>query len=173
MTPATAMSRRIVIDLSDLYSFLARSSGISGIQRLLINIVSNRSVWDRNEIVLAHWNPILEDYVEFELPGGTLDLEEIRSQMRCARVARYAPHKFEDRPFARFWYRSQRTVKRNWLLRVKGPLAKRRLRTETRPVVFQKGDVLLSLGAGWDEAARVAMAKIRPAIESAGSRRSC
>ena len=158
------MSRRIVIDLSDLYSFLARSSGISGIQRFLINVVSNRKVWDRNQIVLAHWNPILEDYVEFELPSDTFDLEEIRAQMRCARVARYAPHKFEGRPFARFWYRSQRTVKRNWLLWVSGPLARRKLRKEMRPVVFRKGDVLLSLGAGWDEAARVAMAKIQPEI---------
>jgi len=173
MNPTTTPgrnARRFIVDLSDLYGFLSRRSGIAGIQRLLLRIASHRSAWTsedpEREVVLAHWNPILEAYVEFPLDSGIADYKALREERLFPRIDRFNREKYPAAPIARSVYRARRTLRRFYELELRGANTRKRLARLCREVEFQPGDVLLSLGSSWDAHVQQALDCAQPHIEA-------
>ena len=173
MNPTTTpgcCTRRFIVDLSDLYAFLSRRSGIAGIQRLLLRIASHRSAWTSehkdHEVVLAHWNPILEAYVEFPIDAGMADHKTLREQRLFPRIDRFKREKYSAAPIARSLYRTRRTLKRYYELELRGAKTRKRLAGLCREVQFQPGDILLSLGSSWDAHVQKALDHAEPHIEA-------
>ena len=162
-TPA----RRYVVDLSDLFGFLSGSSRIAGIQRLLLAIAARSDLSPCHPVVLAYWDPIVRLYLEFEPPRREDDVESLRRRMRFPHVPGVSPDKYADRPWARRVYTTRRRLERAAKL-VAPPVHRhrRRVRGRGRVVELRDGDVLLSLGAGWNREVGSALDHAMPGIRA-------
>ena len=157
------MSRRFVLDLSDLYTFLSGKGDIAGIQRLLLNVVTHRDVWTSDEIVLGHWNPLHRRYLVFPFPetfGG--DVAELKRLAHYPKIDPFSPQKHEGDFWKRQVYRRRRDAQRFWNLNVVAPMLRSYPGSRVEPLPLREGDVLLSLGVGWNDQVLAMFDWLRP-----------
>ena len=160
----TSKPRRIVLDLSDLFDFLSRRTSTAGIQRLLFSVASRIDQANEGPVELGYWDPIVGDYLKFPVRKFDDDYEALAAKLRFPRIAKVANHKFEKRPLARAWYRSRRNLHRTYSIHIAGLAHKARMARMTEPLRFAEGDILLSLGSGWNDGVGTMLSHVRPMI---------
>jgi glycosyltransferase involved in cell wall biosynthesis len=137
------MHRRLIVDMTDIWLFLAQNDRVTGIQRVVLKQAQHLLSQDGIETLLGYYDPRFGIYARFPMSAGLDDLTALRSTVRASHIRPPRPHKLRNRPLASLYH---------WI-RTRALPALRRLLTRRRSMpellAFRDGDIVLSLGGGW------------------------
>lgn len=144
------MSRRLIIDFSDLYSFLTGHNRVSGIQRVLVNFAARLIDRQERKVILGYYDKAYNVYGYFPTQRNLEDIEALRNSTRFPHVRQFRPEKYRNKPIRRFYHDTRARMLRILKYRVFRRIFPSRFHPAPEPLRFQDGDVILSLGGGWD-----------------------
>ena len=148
-----ARDYKLHIDISDLCAFSAKSSQVSGIQRVVLCVIGQilrDDALGRNvEIVFYH--PYLKRFYAMEksqfMQTEAFNPKAFNKSLGGIRYARFHMGKYRNKPAKRLFHglHNKVTFAKSWLTSQirKGPAL-------LHPVTFGKNDRYLFMGAGWD-----------------------
>jgi glycosyltransferase involved in cell wall biosynthesis len=138
------MARRLIIDLTDIWLYLARNSRVTGIQRVVLKQAEYLLAQDGIEALLGYYDPRFGVYAHFPQAAKLDNFEALREAVGSSFIKPFYPHKYINRPFRRLF----KLLHTRTLQTIRYLLASPGFRPE--PLTFQEGDVVLSLGWGCD-----------------------
>lgn len=137
------MTRRVILDMTDIWLHLARGERVTGIQRVVLKTAKHITGSDKAEVILGYYNRRYNLYSYFNMEAGFDDLEALRKAV-CARHLRpFRPEKYKGRPISRAY----QTLLKKWLPALRRLAATRGMKSSE--LRFRDGDIILSLGCGW------------------------
>lgn len=138
--------RRIIVDLTDTWLFLAKNERVTGIHRVSLKIVKRLIEQTDGRILLGYYDPRFNMYAHFDAEADFDDLHALRAATQAQYVEPLWPHKLTR----------SRLVGLSRLARTKTLPTLRRLvssrSAKPERLKFQDGDIVLSLGCGWNAA---------------------
>lgn len=143
------MTRRIVLDMSDLYEFFAGEMPLSGIQRVALNFAARLRKNPDHRVSLGYFDRLYGYYAAFPDDVPLDNLEKARHMLSFPRVRRFNPQKYRNKPLRRSFHHHRAKFLRAYT-KVKRRLSGNAPRSRPERFSFEKNDVLLALGAGWD-----------------------
>lgn len=137
------MRRRLIVDMTDIWLYLARNDRVTGIQRVVLKQAKHLLAQDGVETLLGYYDPRFGIYARFPQTAGLDDLGALTRTLQARHIRPMRPYKYHNRPAARLFQ----------LTRTRALPALRRLLTRRKfmpePLAFREGDIVLSLGCGW------------------------
>ncbi len=138
------MRRRLIIDMTDIWLYLARNDRVTGIQRVVLKQAQHLLAQDGIETLLGYYNPRFGIYARFPRTAALDDLEALREAVGPGFIRPSRPHKHINRPFRRLFHQ----LRTRTLQTLKHFLTTPNSRP--KPLTFQDGDIVVSLGWGWN-----------------------
>lgn len=144
------MTRRIVVDMSDLYGFFAGDTPLSGIQRVALNFAERLRKNPDRCVSLAYFDPLYGYYSQFPEHVPLDNLEEARQLLSFSRIRRFRPEKYRNKPIRRAYHRRRIELVRKIDIHLRTRMPGNSIPRRPGKLLFEPNDVLLALGAGWD-----------------------
>jgi glycosyltransferase involved in cell wall biosynthesis len=152
------MKRRLIIDMSDIWLYLARNDRLTGIQRVVFQHTRQLLAQDDIEVHVGYYDPRYGYYAQLPTDGGLIGIAVLGEVERSKHIRPWRPEKYRSRPIAGLLH----------FVRTRFPPLLRRWRTaekhRPRQFPFQKGDIVLSLGEGWVASEMIRL--VKPLVQS-------
>lgn len=143
------MPRRLILDLSDIYNFLAGEGRLTGVQRLELNLAMRLMRRGGIDVVAGYYDPAFGVYARFPATETLDDLERLRESLAFEHVRPLRSYKYRTKPLRGALHYARVRAGIAFRRHIRPWLGSRGARPAPEPLAFRDGDVILLLGSGW------------------------
>lgn len=143
------MPHRLILDLSDIYNFLAGEGRLTGVQRLELNLAMRLIRRGGLDVVPGYYDPAFGVYARFPDTETLNDLERLRENLAFEHVQPLRSYKYRAKPLRGALHYARVRAGIAFRRYVRPWLGGSGVRPAPETLAFRDGDVILLLGSGW------------------------